>query len=287
MTEHEHHSASEEALRSAPGRKWRPDEDSRQDALQRYLGAVAAVAAAAEEPSPLETPHTQDRPEPVPTVRPEPARPTAAQVREVMDVPAASVPGSMPFLEIARMLSHEHVSSLPVVDDDDRVVGVVSESDLLAKAAVAAVAPRPGPIGRLRERRLYEKAQGETASTLMTSPATSVYPSTPIAGAAWLAAHARLKRLPVTDHRGRLVGVVRRSSLLQALVRDDDKILEEIESRIIEHEFQLDPGTLEVHVDHGVVKIEGRVEQARIPQLLEEIGEIDDVTDVVDHLTAV
>ncbi len=78
------------------------------------------------------------------------------RVRDAMDVPAASVPGDMPFLDIARTLSREHLGSVPVVDAEDRVMGVVSESDLLAKAAVEAAEHRPGPIGRLRAHRLYE-----------------------------------------------------------------------------------------------------------------------------------
>lgn len=75
---------------------------------------------------------------------------------------------------------------------------------------------RPGPIGRLRERRLHEKAHGETAETLMPSPAVAVYPGASVAEAAWVMALPRLKRLPVTDHEGRLVGVVQRNALLQA-----------------------------------------------------------------------
>ncbi|MCQ4080617.1 CBS domain-containing protein [Streptomyces sp. RB6PN25] len=287
MSEREHHAAGSEARRTLPGRTWRPDEQQRQDMLMRYLGAVAATSAARA----AERPQTFGEPEPqsAPLEHPRPEGPSAAQqpVREVMDVPAVSVPDTMPFLDIARTLSRLHLSSAPVVDADDHVLGVVSESDLLAKAAVEATEQHSGPIGRLREHRLYDKAQGETASTLMTAPAISVHPGTPVADAAWLAARSRLKRLPVTDHKGRLVGVVRRIALLQALIRDDAKIREEIESRIIEHEFRLDRGAVGVHVTNGVVDVEGRLDRSLIPQLLEEIGEIGDVVGVVDHVTAI
>ena len=282
MSERDHHAAGIEARRAVPGGKWRPDEEHRQDVLLRYLGAVASVSAAhaAENPP---------APEPVGPVLERPHRegPAPIQVRDVMDVPAIAVRGDTPFLEIARTLSRERVNAVPVVDAEDRVVGVVSESDLLAKAAVEAAQHRPGALSRVRRRRLFEKAQGQTAQTLMTSPAVTVYAGTPVAEAAWLAAHSRIKRLPVVDHKGRLLGVVHRLALLQTLVRDDARIREEIETRVLRREFGLRDDAVQVTVDNGVVRLSGRVEHGRIPQLIEEIREIDDVTEVVDRLTAV
>ncbi|MEV4232979.1 CBS domain-containing protein [Streptomyces bobili] len=206
-------------------------------------------------------------------------------MRDVMRVPAVSVPGDMPFLDVARTLSREHLSAVPVVDAEDHVVGVVSESDLLAKAAVMAAPHRPGPIGRLREHHLYEKSRGETAATLMTYPAVTVHPGELVTGAAWTAARSRLKRLPVTDHHGRLVGAVSRIDLLRSLIRDDAEIREDIESRILRREFLLDVGSIEVTVDNGVVTVAGRLDKTLVPKLLEAIRETDDVVKVVDDLS--
>jgi CBS domain-containing protein len=175
---------------------------------------------------------------------------------------------------------------VPVVDAEDRVTGVVSESDLLARAALTAAPQHPGPIRRLREHRLFEKSRGETASTLMTAPAVTVRPSVTVADAAWLAARSRLKRLPVVDQRNRLVGVVSRIDLVRALVRDDAKIREEIESRIIRHDFLLDPRGFQVTVANGVVGLSGRLDCDLIPKLLAAIQDLDDVVDVNDHLIA-
>ncbi|WP_457469235.1 CBS domain-containing protein [Streptomyces sp. TE4109] len=91
-----------------------------------------------------------------------------------MDVPAASMSDDLPYRDIARLLAREQVGAIPVVDDEDQVVGVVSESDLLAKVAFEASGHRVGRIGRLRERRMHGKAFGETAADLMTSPAITV-----------------------------------------------------------------------------------------------------------------
>lgn len=275
MSDFERHTAGREARRTVPGRTWRPDEERSQDMLRRYLQAVATVSHAAGQ---------QGEPAPTsPPGRTGPARhPAVPRVRDIMSTPAVSLPGDTPFLEIARVLSHEHVGAVPVVDAEGAVTGMVSESDLLAKAAVEA--NRQGPVGRLRDRRLYGKSRGETAATLMTAPAVTVSPETSVAEAAWLAARSRLRRLPVTDHRGRLVGVVTRGVLLAALIRDDEEIREEIRTRILRHELRLDPDAFELTVVNGVVTVRGRMPQDTVPDFLEAVSAIDDVVEVDDHL---
>ncbi len=126
---------------------------------------------------------------------------------------------------------------MPVVHADDRVIGVVSEFSTC------------WPRRRRKWRSLTPvrfAGSGSTACTRRaagrprpptTSPAITVAPGTTVADAAWLAARSRLKRLPVVDHKDRLVGVVSRIDLVRALVRDDTKIREEIETRIIPADF--------------------------------------------------
>ncbi|MFJ9846647.1 CBS domain-containing protein [Kitasatospora sp. NPDC101155] len=281
MSEHEYFSAGTESRRSVPGKAWSPEEPQRQDMLLRYLGAVAGISAARAresepEPATSEAAAVPDEPGPAPVLR----------VRDVMDVPAVAVSGDLPFTELARTLVREHVGAVPVVDAKERVIGVVSESDLLAKAAVEAMEHPSGPIDRLRDRGLQHKAQGETAATLMTAPAITVRPGTTVAEAALTAARGRLKRMPVADWQGRLVGVVRRAALLSALVRDDEHIREEIASRILTREFHLPQGTVEVTVRNGVVDLTGRLDRESIPRLLAEVRDMDDVADVLDHLSA-
>ncbi|MFG3292959.1 CBS domain-containing protein [Streptomyces sp. NPDC048179] len=281
MNEHENFSTGTEARRSMPSRPWSPGESARRDVLVRYLGAVAAAAAE----------HTGHEHQP-PTV-PGDASPGSATgsraplVRDVMDVPAIGLRDDLPYWEIARLLAREHVGALPVVDAEDRVVGVVSESDLLAKVAVEASGHRPGPVGRLRERRLHDKAQGETAADLMTSPAITVLPGATVAEAAWLAALSRLKRIPVTDHEGRLVGAVGRDALLQTLIRDDAGIRAEVEDRISTVCAPGERTTVEVTVHDGIVELSGRVPEATGARLLAETEAIADVVEVKNLLTTV
>ncbi|MFJ9712736.1 CBS domain-containing protein [Streptomyces sp. NPDC101234] len=279
MNQHENFSTGTEARRSTPSRPWSPGEGGRQDMLVRYLGVVAA--AAAEHAGPEKQP-------PAAPVNASPGPATGSGtplVRDVMDVPAAWLRDDLPYREIARLLAREHVGALPVVDAEDRVVGVVSESDLLAKVAVEASGHRPGPVGRLRERRLHDKAQGETAADLMTSPAITVLPGATVAEAAWLAALSRLKRIPVTDREGRLVGAVGRDVLLQTLIRDDAGIRAEVENRIRTVCAPGDRTTVEVTVHDGIVELAGRVPVATRDRLVAETEAIADVIDVKNLLT--
>ncbi|MGW7529209.1 CBS domain-containing protein [Streptomyces sp. NPDC054783] len=283
MNAHETFSAGGDARRNLPSRPWSPGEAGRQDRLVRYLGAVATAAArhAAVAERPPQAP-AEETPWPAAQM-PEATLPL---VRDVMEVPAACLRDDLPFREIARLLAREHVGAVPVVDDSDRVVGIVSESDLLAKVAFEASGHRPGRVGRLRERQLHSKARGETAADLMTSPAITVLPGSTVAEAAWLAALSRLKRIPVTDHEGRLVGVVRRDALLQALIRDDAGIREEVEGRI---EAVCSPGdrkAVEVTVHDGIVELTGRVPSATGARLVAEVEQIADVVEVKNLLTA-
>ncbi|MFF4928105.1 CBS domain-containing protein [Streptomyces griseofuscus] len=277
---HENRSAQSEARREAPGRRWSPGETARQEVLLRYLGAVAAAAAG--HGALEERPSATARPAPPPpSPSPEPGQPV---VREVMDVPAAHIRADLPYRDIARVLARERAGALPVVDAQDHVVGVVSESDLLAKAAFEASGHRPGPIGRLRERRLHGKARGETAADLMTSPAITVLAGATVAEAAWLAALSRLKRMPVTDREGRLVGVVRRDALLQALIRDDAGIRAEVEAVVEATCPPAERDAVQVAVHDGIVELTGRMPAATARRLLAEIERIADVIEVKNLL---
>ncbi|MFJ3644832.1 CBS domain-containing protein [Streptomyces murinus] len=287
MDAHENLSAQSEARRQAPDRRWSPGETARQDVLLRYLGAVAAAAAG--HGAPAERLSARARPAPPsptppPSPFPEPGQPVVREVREVMDVPAAHIRVGLPYRDIARVLAREQAGALPVVDAQDHVVGVVSESDLLAKVAFEASGHRPGPIGGLRERRLHGKARGETAADLMTSPAITVLPGATVAEAAWLAALSRLKRMPVTDREGRLVGVVRRDALLQALIRDDAGIRAEVEAMVEAICPPADRDAVQVAVHDGIVELTGRMQAATARRLLAEIERIADVVEVKNLL---
>ncbi|MFG2123695.1 CBS domain-containing protein [Streptomyces sp. NPDC048710] len=289
MNKHENLSAEAQARQGLPSRPWSPGETDRQDRLIRYLGAVAT--AAAERSRFAEQAPAHDTADPAPAAgsasqQPSPPEARVPLVRDVMDVPAVSLRDDLPYRDIARLLAREQVGAVPVVDAEDHVIGVVSESDLLAKVAFEASGHRPGRVGRLRERRMHSKARGETAADLMTSPAITVLPGTTVAEAAWLATLSRLKRLPVADGAGRLVGVVRRNALLQVLIRDDAGIRAEVEARVEACCPPQDRTTVEVAVQDGIVELTGRLPSATMARLVAEVEAIADVVEVKNLLTA-
>ena len=122
--------------------------------------------------------------------------------------------------EVARLLLTNKISALPVIDDEHRVVGIVSEGDLLGRPL--ADSPRGWWLKLFDESAacLEEIATARHlhARDVMTSPAVTVGDQTPIDVLATLMRRLRVKRVPVLQH-GRLVGIVSRTDLLDALVR--------------------------------------------------------------------
>jgi CBS domain-containing protein len=125
------------------------------------------------------------------------------------------------------------------------VVGVVSESDLLARQEA------PGP------RRKRASTAGLTAADLMSWPPATIGPDETVRHAARLMYARRLRRLPVVDQRGRLIGLVTRADLLSAFTRPDDEIRREITQDVIADGFFTDPDRLVVTVKDGIVTLAG------------------------------
>jgi CBS-domain-containing membrane protein len=176
-------------------------------------------------------------------------------VSEVMTTDVLSARPSMTLKDVARVLAARGISGLPVVDDDNRVLGVVSEADILAKER------RPPQNGRGWGRRAPARAPKNdvrTAGEAMTSPAVTVGPRHRIDRAASLMLDCGINRLPVVDADDRLIGIVTRADLVRAFGASDERIEREIRDEVLLHELWLDPRDFELAVDEGVVTIVGR-----------------------------
>ncbi|WP_329268326.1 CBS domain-containing protein [Streptomyces sp. NBC_01451] len=281
----EHGAASAEARRVVPTFAPAPAEEFHQDMMVRYLQAMAAhshsEAAAVQGPLPAAK-------TPVGTTRhPHAKAGTIAelQVRDIVRRSAAGIPGDTPFLDVARMLARQQTGAIPVVDDAQQVIGVVAESDLLARAASLTAGDRPGAFARMLRSRGTDA--GVTAATLMSAPALTVHPWTSVIDAARTAARSRIRQLFVTDHKGHLVGVISRGELLQALVRDDAAIRAEVVACVVEGELGIDPARVQVQVLNGTVTMKGSLDAALIPRLRSAVEQIPDVVAVADRLIAV
>jgi len=176
-------------------------------------------------------------------------------VRDVMTTRVVSVHKDAPFKAMADMLASRRVSAFPVLDGDGRVIGVVSEADLLVKIAVQAEGT--SVIAALRHVREDEKARGITAGELMSSPAITIGPDATIEAAARVMYDRRIKRLPVVTTAGRLMGIISRVDLLSVYSRPDSEIRDEILHQVLPDTMLALPRDLDVAVSDGIVTLSG------------------------------
>jgi CBS-domain-containing membrane protein len=205
-------------------------------------------------------------------------------VRDVMSTPAVSVTRDASYKELAARLFELGVSGFPVVDDEGKVIGVVSEADMLAKEALEdRYHGLRGMIAAIVHRAERRKAGAATAAELMTSPAVTVAADDTVEHAAARMYTRRLKRLPVVDAAGRLVGIIGRSDVLAVFDRLDEEIRTEITGQVIPQISE--PSQYSVIVKDGVVTVEGTPESVSIGhKVLARIRNVRGVVTVRDRL---
>jgi CBS domain-containing protein len=207
-------------------------------------------------------------------------------VKDLMTPQVVTIGPATPFKEIVARLANHRVSAVPVVDDDGLVLGVVSEADLLLKEEF----PDPDadiPLLWTKRRRLErDRAAATTARDLMSVALVSIAPEATVAEAARRMHTAGVKRLPVLDEGGRLVGIVSRADLLKVFNRPDQAIRREIINDVIVGEFMMDPSRFFIHVDDGVVVLQGRVERrSLLPSLVRAVHSVEGVVRVTNRLS--
>ena len=207
------------------------------------------------------------------------------KVSDVMTVDVASVPEKATFREIVERIEERGVSGLPVVDATDRVVGVVSEADLLAKIEYSGSGEGHTLFEGRRRRAAIDKAAGTAAYEVMTTPAITVLPSTSVVIAARQMDSSRIKRLPVVDEAGRLVGIVTGHDLVKVFLRADEAIAADVRSDLGQV-FGSSPPKITVTVVEGVVDLAGELDRRSLVSVAVRLAErVDGVVEVVNHLT--
>lgn len=205
-------------------------------------------------------------------------------VSDEMTQTVASVGRSASFKVIVEMMQDWGVSALPVLEGEGRVVGVVSEADLLPTEELRD-SPEEG-YALLRRPADVAKAGALTAGDLMSSPAITVRANATLAEAARIMAREKVKRLPVVDESGLLVGVVSRADLLKVFLRDDQDIADEIRRDIVSHLFPLTTSALQVDVHDGVATLTGTVRDTTlVPVAARLVRAVEGVVDVEFDLT--
>jgi CBS domain-containing protein len=208
----------------------------------------------------------------------------SSTVKDVMSTHVIAVRKIAAFKEIAATLHSQRVSAFPVIDDDNKVIGVVSETDLLTKEALEGTVP--GMLQSLTRQRVRSQVNAVTAADLVTRPAVTIGPDEPVSHAARLMYNKRVKRLPVVSEDGTLIGIVTRSDVLSVYSRPDAAIAHEITTDLILDTLLCDPDRFTVTVKDGIVTIAGTPETTQVGQrIIDAIRHMEGVVAVRDRLS--
>lgn len=206
-------------------------------------------------------------------------------VSDVMTRTVVAVGRDAPFKEMVQTLAQWHVSAMPVLEGEGRVIGVVSEADLLPKEEFRD--SDPDRFEQMRRLPDLAKARAVTAEELMSTPAVTVHTDATLAEAARIMAVRRVKRLPVVDTEGKLQGIVSRGDLLKVFLRSDEDIAEEVRRTVVSCLFPGLGHAVHVRVDEGVVTLSGQLhDTALIPVAARLTRAVEGVVDVECHFKA-
>ncbi|MFF0363343.1 CBS domain-containing protein [Streptomyces fungicidicus] len=205
-------------------------------------------------------------------------------VSDVMTRTVVAVGRDAPFKEIVRTMEQRRVSAMPVLEGEGRVVGVVSEADLLPKEEFRD--SDPTPVEERRRRSDVVRAGAVTAGDLMSRPAVTIHSDATLAQAARIMAVRRVKRLPVVDESAMLQGIVSRSDLLKVFLRPDEDIEEEVRRTVVSYLFPAFSHAIHVNVHEGVVTLRGNIrDTSLVPVAVRLIRAVEGVVGVEPQLT--
>jgi CBS domain-containing protein len=191
------------------------------------------------------------------------------RIKELMTPDALAVGPEAPLKDVAAILAEHHISGLPVISERRTVLGVVSEADILVKEQ--GHEPRHGGLfGWLLEGGLADEAKlaARTAGEAMTSPAITIGAEKQVSEAARAMTENGIKRLPVVDADGKLVGIVTRADLVKAFARPDAEVAHEISEEVVRHTLWIEDERLDVSVERGEVTLSGQLERRSDAELL-------------------
>jgi CBS domain-containing protein len=186
------------------------------------------------------------------------------RVKEVMTREVATVSLATTLKDAATVLAERRISGLPVIDGENHVLGVISESDILRADL------EPGLT---------------TVAQSMSAPAVTIGPNRPVSEAAAAMVDRNLKRLPVVGDDGTLIGILTRADLVRAFIRSDEEVEREIREDVIQRTLWLDPGQVSVQVHDGEVQLSGQVDTKSDAELIPTfVQRVPGVTSVLSKL---
>ncbi len=203
------------------------------------------------------------------------------RARELMSTPVITVSPETSLKGVAEKMAAHNVSGVPVVDQSGRLVGIVSESDVLTKLEYQE--PRRGLVGLLDSFAhtvgAAKKLEAHTAADLMTGRVISAGPDASFREMLHLMISYDVNRLPIVESN-RVIGIVTRADLLRTLARPDAAVTEDAQWRLL-HDLWIDPSGLTVTTQKGIVTITGEVGTRSEAELVKHwIAHMEGVVDV-------
>lgn len=207
-------------------------------------------------------------------------------VGEVMTREVVQARRQTTFKDLVRLLDRHRIGGVPIVDADDKVVGVISATDLVSGQADRADQRVRLPGRRPPVRVPADGAPGLVAAELMSSPAVTVHPEQLVPEAARMMERHRIERLPVVDEEDRLIGIATRRDLLRVFLRTDEEIHRQVIDEVLVGSLGLPSDAVTVSVRDGVVTMQGRLERrSDIPLAIRSAWRVEGAVGVVNGLT--
>jgi CBS domain-containing protein len=223
------------------------------------------------------------------------------KARDVMTLGVYTVKPTASVKDVARLFMERRISAVPVVDDQGKIVGIVSEGDLLHRSEISTQRRHPWWLDLMARDEVldaeeYIKAHAKQVADIMTRNAITAEPDTPLQEIAETLEKYGIKRLPIVRD-GRLVGIVSRANLVQAIATSgsdldvplsDTTIREKLLTLLNERNWgQQYPACLNVTVNGGVVDLWGFIESDTERKAIRVAAEATPgVRAVNDHMTA-
>jgi CBS domain-containing protein len=192
------------------------------------------------------------------------------KAKHVMVSPVKTGKPDMTVRDVAKVLSENRISAIPITNDAGKVIGIVSEGDLIRRAEIGTQKQRSWWLSlftsNIQLAEEYARAHARKVRDLMTHEVISANPETPLSEIAQLLERHNIKRVPVLDD-GKLVGIVTRGNLVQAIATapqkehrplGDEQIRAKIQKRLEEVSWT-NPMMLNVTVNDGTVNLWGLV----------------------------
>ena len=211
-------------------------------------------------------------------------------VRDVMVTDVVTAEIDTPLARVIDDMVRGDISGLPVIDGERRVVGIVTDADVIARRGFDPIPHLPSPVfdedARSHRNRWRQKVDGCTVGDVMSTPVETVGPDAPLRSATARMITMSNRSLPVVDASGRLVGIVSHRDILRVLHRTDNEIATAVRAVLADAPSAQAASPLAVAVADGAVTLTGSTsDPSRLLALLAVISQLPGVLEIHDAVT--